>query len=295
MIHIEGMGWLGAATAFRLHAEHIPFTWNDIDAPHVAWKAAYGAIPPGGDDRTRVNLHRWADHTAVFPAGTVIPAVFAYTSPHPPFGGNYRPRYNLGWCRLANLPTYAVDPHAIVTTARTQFANHRTDGPEPGQPTIVAHGHTARRSRWIWGWSMPVRLDLPHTLLSVTDGLNVTFYDRYHRFTAAHAVPIPTRPGWWMAGSAYMPQRKPHPLNLDSYVDRWLHRMQTTYPNLRVLEHGEPRHGWRPQAHPGDTLTVHRDGERLIYPPLAVNGLTWAPTLTDQAAGWAAARTYATV
>ncbi|MCZ7478927.1 hypothetical protein [Micromonospora sp. WMMC273] len=290
MIHIEGMGWFGAAMAYRLHADGIPFTWHDIDTPVNAWQASAGMVYPAGDDRSTVNLTRWPTLAGIFPPGTVIPAAFAYPHTHPPHAGTYRTRLDLGWIRVADAPAYAVDVPAIVNTARAQFADRRLSGPVPGKPTIIAHGHTDRRSTWIWSWTAPVRLHLPDALHHAVPE-RIAFYGRTHRFARTYAFPIPTRPNWWWAGTSLLNQRRPHPLNPDLHLTSWRRNVGQLYPWVRIVDNEPAIHGWRARQRPDDRGYLECDGDRLMFPALANSGVRWAPTLLDDAAAWAAART----
>lgn len=302
MIHIEGMGWLGAVTAFRLHTAGIPFTWHDLGTAATAWQACLGMVYPAGDNHSKVNMHRWAclHRDTALPPGTITETAFAYTTPGPPHDGGYHPLLDLKWIRIANTAAYAVNVQAIVLAARRQFAVHRTPAPHPGQPVIVAHGDTGRRHGWSWGWSMPLRLLLPEPLRAVLPDRPVALHSRPHRFMTAVVVPIPGRPDWYRVGSASMPQRRPRELALNRHIETWRRQASDQFPGLRVLEAGPPVHGWRPRPATDDTPvpieSTRDDGApQLVYPPLGDLGVRWAPTLTDQALSWALAHTHTRV
>lgn len=293
-IHIEGMGWMGAALAFRLASQGTDFTWHDTNAAHVAWRACTGLVYPAGDDRSQANLARWDSIGHVFPAGTVLPAAYTYAHKAPPHAGRYQPRADLGWVRVADAACYAVDAPAIVAAARTQFAAARTAGPDPGQRVIVAHGHHTRRGGWVWGWSAPVRLELPDDLLTAAAGRVPALYGRAHRFAITYAYPIPSQPGWWWAGSSLMNQRQPRELDAAAHFRNWRRHFAALYPPVRLVDLHDPRHGWRPKPRPNDTGQVETDGNRLVFPPLWHSGVRWAPLLLDTAAAWATTGTLPT-
>lgn len=301
MIHIEGMGWMGSALAFRLAADGIDFTWNDIGAPHVAWRASTGIVYPAGDIRSRINLARWREllTEGVFPAGTVTRAAYCYAHKNPPHAATYRPHADLGWIRVATASCVAVDVPTIVAAARTTFARHRTDQAPRGAPTIVAHGHTGRRASWVWGWSAQVRLSIPDDLcgaaLNLLDSghgytcqtVPLALYGRAHRFAITYAYPVPTRPGWWWAGSSLISQRTPRSLDAQAHFASWRQQARDLYPSVTLIDCGSPMDGWRPKAHPNDETELVFEPGRVVFPPLWHSGVRWAPQLLDDAATWA--------
>ena len=291
MIHIEGMGWLGAATAHTLHAAGIDFTWNDTDAPHVAWRACTGAVFPAGDDRSITNLYRWAHYTTVMPPGTVSRATYAYAHKAPPHHGRYTIRADLGWVRVADAPCYAVDVPQIVIAARTRYAALRRPAAPHGAHVIAAHGHTTRRGSWVWGWSAPVQLAISDDLTALSPDRPVILYGRAHRFAITYAYPIPSRPGWWWAGSSLMNQRTARNLDPEAHFTAWREHFAQLYPPVTILDRGPAIPGWRPKPRTGDTGDVEVSGGRLTMPPLWHSGVRWAPTLLDKALMWATVAT----
>lgn len=288
MIHIEGMGWLGAAVATTLHHHSIPFTWHDTDSPHSAWQACTGLAHPAGDLRSINNLHAWRRYAPIFPTGTVLPVVYAYTHKRPPHDAGYKPRHDLGWIRTADAPCYAIDVPHIVGHARAVHARHRTAAPEPGQPVIVAHGHHARRHGWVWSWSAPVRLHLPDDLLTATEREPVALFHRRHHFDSTYAYPIPSRPGWWWAGTSLLRQRSPKTLDAAAHFTTWQRAAAAAYPTVEILETEPPTQGWRPRARPYDTITEPLpEPGRLTLPAMWATGVRWAPTLLDTVLNWA--------
>lgn len=291
-VHIEGMGWLGAATAYTLDHRGIGFTWHDTAHPYSAWRACPGMVHPAGDDRSMLNLDAWGAHYRhLFPPGTVTEAAYCYTHKQPPHGGTYRPRADLGWARIAPMPCYIVDVPTIVHAARAQFARHRLLQPprlaSHHAPRIIAHGNTGRRDSWVWGWSAPVQLHLPDDLLDATAGQPVALYGRQHRFAATYAYPIPHQPGWWAAGTSLMKQRHPKRLDAATALDRWVEHAATLYPTVKILDIGTPIHGWAPSARPNDPPLPTHGPHEFVLPPLRQSGVRWAPGLLADAAQWA--------
>lgn len=286
MIHIEGMGWLGAACAFRLAADDIGFTWHDTDTRHSAWRACTGAAHPAGDARSQANLTRWGQITPMFPPGTVAPATYCYTGTNPPHHGAEPAAADLGWIRVSPAACYTVDVPTIVAAARTQFAAARRDKPPPAARTVVAHGHTARRSMWVWGWSAPVRLRLPAALVDACPR-RPALYARQHRFAPTYAYPVPGRPGWWWAGTSLMGQRVARPLNMAAHIDMWRRHTADLFPPVQILDIGPAVQGWRPRPRPGDSGALEATPGRAVLPPLDRCGVRWAPQLLDDVARWA--------
>jgi hypothetical protein len=288
VIHIEGMGWLGSALAFRLAADGTPFTWHDPQARYTAWKACTGMVYPAGDARSQVNLTGWERwwRTGLLPAGTVEPVSYLFTHKRPPHHGRY-PVTDLGWCRVAAQPGFAVDVPAVVAAARTAFAEWWRPGTPAGSSVIRAHGFTERLDHVMWGWSAPVRLVLPPLLADAAR--RPAFYSREHRFHIVYAYAIPTRPGWWWAGSKLLRQSRPQSraVQLAHLVAEWRRAWAALWPKVPVADMEAAVEGWRPVPRPGDPGRFA--GGSL--PPLWHSGVRWAPQLIeDTVAALAAAQ-----
>lgn len=285
-VHIEGMGWLGSALAFRLNRAGVPFTWNDIDSGHVAWRASTGIVYPAGDERSQTNLRAWAGwhSSGLFPAGTVAPAAYCYAHKNPPHEGRYQVT-DLGWLRVAHAQCFAVDVPAIVRAARAEFADARVDAAPAGAPRVVAHGYSPRRTGYVWGWSAAVALDIPEEVTRLAGERRIALYGKPHRFQLAYAYPIPTRPGWWWAGSSLVPQSKAGDGNTARPFEAWRGALPTLYPKARLLDAETPVQGWRPRGSADDPLGLNVDPDGTItFPPLWHSGVRWAPTLIEEAA-----------
>lgn len=292
MIHIEGMGWLGSAIAFRLDSIGVPFTWHDIDSPTQAWQACTGLVHPAGDMRSLRNLSLWETVRHVFPAGTIEPAVYAHANLHPPHGSRHSYRADLGWVRLADAPCWAVDVPRIVWTARERFEHQRLGSAPADAHVIVAHGDTDRRGEWVWGWSADVVLSLPPDLADAAGNTAVALYGRAHRFSLTYAHPAPGHPPsgshrFYRVGSALMNQTRPKILDVEAHLEAWVHHAARLFPEVSLRSMGHRWHGWRPKPRPRDDGRPRLEERRLVMPPLWHSGVRWAPTLMHAAADWA--------
>lgn len=277
MIHLEGMGWLGSALALRLDRAGVEFTWHDTDDPYCAWKASTGMVYPSGDARSERNRALWAAwcRDGAMPPGTVEAVRYVFTHRKPPHEGAYR-YADLGWARVAHPLGYAVNAPAIVAVARERFAGCRTDGPTRNQKVIRAHGFNSRRQAYMWGWSAPVKLALPTSLADLPH--RVALYSRAHRFQIVYAYVIPSRPGWYWAGSSLVRQAQPRELDAERHRDDWLKAFERLWTTVAVEDVEAPVHGWRPVPAPGDS-PVYRAGE---MPPMWHSGVRWAPMIIDR-------------
>jgi hypothetical protein len=278
-LHLEGMGWFGAATAFALERVGVSFTWNDTDAEVRAWPASTGMVYPAGDERSARNLDLWWNwyESKLFPAGMVRPVSYVYTHKRPPHEGRYR-QDDLGPYRVGHRAGIAVDVPAIVTAARLRFVARRIDRARPGHRVLVTHGFGDRCGALRWGWSREVQLDVPDALQALPN--RAAFYSRRGRFQIVYAYVIPTRPGWWWAGSSLVAQAKDKPRRLDAgkHFDRWLDAWRELWPGVPVIGVGELTQGWRPVPVEGDTGTL----DMRSVPPLWHSGVRWAPEIVDR-------------
>lgn len=287
MIHLEGMGWLGAATAYALHARDVPFTWSDLDVAVRAWPASTGMVYPDGEPDTALALTRWGDWLREdrFPAGTVIPSAWCFAHKAPPHSGRYT-YTDYGWIRVAHSEAYTVDVPAIVAAARDRFGPRRLAGSPPGVRTVRTHGFTDTFG-YLWGWSAPVRLNVPEELLTVLGETRPAFYGQAHRFAITYAYPIPTKPGWWRAGSSMIAQHFPRNLNAAAAYARWEGYLPEVYGGrLSVAAVGDPVQGWRPRPHAhldGVTVRVDERTGAIVYPAMAHSGIRHAPLVIDAA------------
>jgi hypothetical protein len=271
------MGWFGSATALALERAGIPFTWNEINSPVQAWRASTGMVYPAGDARSRRNLDLWWNwyESKLFPPRTVTPVAYVYKHKHPPHEGHYD-QLDLGPFRVAKLSAIAVDVPFIVDSARLQFAGRRREAAPRGARVIRTHGFTERCAGFRWGWSCQVQLDLPPELAGLAH--RPALYSRRGRFQIVYAYVIPTKPGWWWAGSSLVPQQVAKPLDAHKHLERWLDAWRELWPSVPVTGVGELTQGWRPVPVEGDTGTL----DMRSVPPLWHSGVRWAPEIVDR-------------
>jgi len=275
VIHLQGMGWFGAATAFALARARVPFTWDDPDEMVCAWRACTGMVYPAGDARSEVNLRMWHAWYAerLFPEATVTPVAYVYTHKAPPHQGRYR-QHDLGPFRLGQRLGVAVDAPAIVAAARERFEDQRTDRAPVDARVLRTHGFTERCTGYRWGWNRPVRLGLPPELIGKH---RPALYSRRNRFQIVYAYVIPTRPGWWWAGSSLVAQRIPKPLDAEAHWAHWLEAWKALWPTVPVRQYGDLVQGWRPVPARDDSGWLEHD----TVPPLWHSGVRWAPELVE--------------
>ena len=285
-VHLAGMGWLGSVIAGHLDRAGIPFTWYDPDDEVRAWPACTGLVYPAGDRRSTDDLATWHQWLADpwWPdtaTGAAAPHTYVYAHKNPPHAGNYHPAADLGWCRTSPTAAVQVDAPAIIHATRDHHAATRLDHDRPDAPVhITAHGFAERLHRFVWGWTTVVNLETPPDLAEVITH-PPTFYSRLHRFQITYAYAIPTRPGWYWAGSNLIVQQNPRDLDPGPFFDRWLNAWHQTYPTVPVVGIAETLTGWRPRGAPTDDLEVHTATDtghvRITVPPLWHSGVRWSP------------------
>lgn len=284
MIHIEGMGLLGSLTALNLAHRGIPFTWNDTDRPFVAWRASTGMVYPAGDNESQRGLAAWKGWITEpwLPAGAAMECEYVYHHKNPPHEGKYKAAYDLGDMRSApSGNAVAVRAPLLVEHARARFADCRVNQATEGQFVIRAHGFTERLSKVMWGWTVPVKLDLPPDVQAIANGRPVAFYSRRNRFQIVYAYPIGDT-GWHWSGSSLVGQKSPHTLNVEKHYERWHEAWEHNFPRVPVIERSESIQGWRPRPADADTTAVQRTPTGLVYPPLWHSGIRWAPNVITQ-------------
>jgi hypothetical protein len=278
MIHVEGMGVLGSVLARHLTWLSIDWTWDDTDDPHAAWQASTGLVYPDADPAATADLHAWGLWSAagLFAADELRPAAYVYAQKTPPHGGRYGVLDLGDGLHLANADCWQVDPPRLVANVRREHRDRRRNTAPPGATLIRAHGRVWRHT---WGWSAPVRLDtsalpeLPHAPALIGRRISVNVY----------AYPMPSRPGWWRAGSAMYDQRAPRSLDADAHLTRWLIDYKARFPTVPVVEVGAPVEGWRPRPAPDASPGVTRDDDgALRVPALWHSGVRRAPTVIRQ-------------
>ncbi|MGH3610714.1 MAG: hypothetical protein ACRDRO_04060 [Pseudonocardiaceae bacterium] len=281
-VHVQGMGLLGSLTAHRLEALGVPFTWDDTDHPYVAWKASTGLVYPAGDEFTMSNLAAWGRWAAGgwLPAGVVEQVSYVFAQASHPHGGRYTTS-PAGGLTLAHAPAYTVNVPALVSGARTRYADTRVPTTNTTGRLLVAHGHATATS-FMWGWAAQVTLRL-HPELAALPQRPALYGKKVRQFT--YAYPVAGEPGRWWAGSSLHRQSTPRPLDAGKHLARWLRDVPEVYRGaVTITSATEPVQGWRPRPRkdvpaPLPVLT----GGRVVYPALWHSGLRWAPLVVEEA------------
>lgn len=280
-VHLESMGVTGSLLARFLEYRGIDFTWHDVEAERVSWRAATGAIYPCGAPG-REDYETWRGWAAGIFAGEswVEVANYWYNHKHPPHDSREPCRYrSKAGLALAPSPSIHINSQVLVAETRGRYADRRREKEEPADYLIVAHGFNPRMRFAYWGWSALVELE--HRLPNV---LRPCFYFRNGLVIMAYAYPVP---GWaeaWYAGSCFLRQKpdRLHSLETDGKYARW-------EKNFEILGKGEvtvrarlsvPVEGWRPAIDSKEENTeVLRNGRVLIVPPLGGSGIRRFPSV----------------
>lgn len=279
-VHIEGMGVLGTLLAAELGRRGVDFTWHDTEEKVNAWAASTGCIYPGGDthdEACHANWLRWATFRGFY----TEPATYWYNHVHPPHGGRYEHVTDLGWLRQAGPPSVHFNAQAAVEACRAHNLPRRLPGPnEAARHYVVAHGFGDRLEKYVWGWTVPVRLALPDEL--VDDVMRPALYLRKGRFVMCYAYPRPGTQEWY-AGSSLIVQREAKELDPEKHYARWLRWLdELTGGRVSVSWRGEALQGWRPRGPREQGLEVQQDGNRLLLPPMWHNGIRHFPVVLAQ-------------
>jgi hypothetical protein len=287
MIHLEGMGILGSYIALRLEQEGMPFTWHDSRLRVNAWWASTGAIFPSGDADDQWALDVWREHLGQDGfADFMEEANYVYCTKNPPHGGRYTSEELVPGIRLAELSSLHVNASQFVLSTRMRFRLQELSVPdgerlrqgdtEPNE-YVVTHGFGARLERFMWGWTIPVRVRTRPSDLTV--GLRAALYMRHGRFTMAYAYPIPGTDMWY-SGSSLISQHEPKELDIDAKFKRWRNDFMELSGGFvtGVSRAGQPRQGWRPVPGREDKAWVRRTADGLLgVRPLWHSGIRQAP------------------
>lgn len=284
VIHLEGFGMTGCYLAVRLFHDGVPFTWNDTDERFTAWRASTGSVSPTGHAEDRAATSVWRTHLDEALFGRYMEeADYVFSSKHPPHGGKDPAR------KLAAHDLRVLDPtslhlnvQAFVRGTRRFFAGDRVDAAPEGSRVVVAHGFSSRLARYVWGWTVPVRLKTTGIYEQGALPLRSCLYFRSGRFTMAYANPI-AGTDLWHAGSSMIGQRVPRELDVDKKYRRWretLTRLGDGFV-VGVVRAGPPVQGWRPMPAPDDTAWIAEKDGRLLVRPLGPSGVRHAPLVYD--------------
>lgn len=281
MLHLEGMGILGCYVALRLEADGCDFTWHDTDERVTAWQACTGAIFPTGHDDDLRALTVWHRHKSEpgF-APFMEEADYYFCTKAPPHGGRYGYEPIHGDVKLAELTSLHLAGPEFVRATRARFANCHGH-PSASQRVIVAHGFGARLARYMWGWTVPVKMRCA-VVPSRHPVRRQCVYLRRGRFSMAYAYPIPGTDLWY-AGSSLISQREPKQLDVEKHFRRWRGEFMDLGSGFLtgVARAGQPRQGWRPVGAVGDDAWWREVDGRLTARCLWHSGVRWAPLVWE--------------
>lgn len=275
-VHLEGLGVVGCYLALRLFMDGEDFTWHDTDEPVTAWRACTGAIFPTGhaDDLKALavwRMHLDDDGFAPF----LEEAAYVFCTQRPPHGGRYTYTPLTGNAKLAAESSLHLNAQTWVPWVREFFKTARRPSQPAGSQRVVTHGFGPRLARFMWGWTVPVRV----RTVPLAGELRPAVYFRRGRFVMAYAYPIP-RTDLWYAGSSLISQHVPKNLEVMPKYRRW----RDTFLELGegfvvgVVPAGPPAVGWRPVPAEGDHDWISREADgALAARPLWHSGVRHAP------------------
>ncbi len=288
-VHVEGMGITGSLLAYHLESWGCNWTWHDADAPATAWKASTGAIFPAGKPGSldwecwRV-WAEWLNGKSPYPRQHFEPARYWFNHVQPPHHGSYE-FFEAGKHGLkhAGPTSFHLNAQTFVPATRRRFKARNLERVPRYDVYVIAHGFSQRLHHVVWGWTVPVKLKLPHYMC---DSLRPAVYLRKGRFVMAYAYPIPGTE-FWYAGSSLIRQPRPAELEVELKLLRWKENFEELSGGaLKVTEArlDGALQGWRPaEADPHCEPKVKAfAGKRLAVPPLWHSGIRHFPRVLQQ-------------
>jgi hypothetical protein len=281
-VHLIGLGVTGSLFARLLEHSGIAFTWHDIEAERVSWKAATGAIYPCGPPG-RADYEQWRTWLGGIFAGEdwIELAAYWYNHKRAPHASRLKEEFRSeGGLALSPLPSIHINSQALVAQTRARYVGLRREGEAvEADYLLVAHGFNPRMRFAYWGWSALV--ELKHGL---PGALRPAFYFRDGRFIMAYAYPVPGRAEAHYAGSCFLKQlpERLHSLEMSGKYDKWkAHFERLSKGEVTVRGRlAEPVEGWRPALDNTEAETgVIREGKRLTVPPLGGSGIRRLPSV----------------
>ena len=126
-VHLIGMGATGSLLARLLEHSGIAFTWHDIEAEHVAWKAATGAVYPCGKPG-REDYETWREWI-----GDIFLeekwwelARYWYNHKKAPHAASLKEAFrSAGGLGLSPVPSIHLNSQALVAASRERYAGFR--------------------------------------------------------------------------------------------------------------------------------------------------------------------------
>ena len=281
-VHLQGMGVTGSLLARLLDFSGISFTWHDIEAEHVAWKAATGAIypcgPPGREDYEQ--WRQWLGEEFAGENWWEL-ADYWYNHKKAPHAGRFKEAYRSeGGLGLSPVPSIHINSQDLVFTTREKYSAFRREEADAADFFIVAHGFNERMNFAYWGWSCLVEIE--HRL--TRGDLRSCFYLRDGKFIMTYAYPVPGRLVTWYAGSSFLRQtpEKMHSLKMPAKFEKWkINFERLSKGEVQVKRQlAEPIEGWRPAMASGEEdVSVKAEGNTLIVPPLGGSGIRRLPSV----------------
>lgn len=303
MIHVSGVGMLGAFLLAELDRRGYAFTWDDIESPLNAWEVCTGAIIPYDDevDSWYAQGYRyWAQCAAEDFAAYLEPVHLVYglkgvparmalrlgKKPTPlataPCGVNIWPEVQTGWQLRAQR---------FVLDMREKYAERRVPAPPlrpdvPGTTRVHCRGVLDTHSRPVplWGWTVLAKLT-PKTRCPFwpIDGLRPSLHFN-----------DPTKPGaryyfqpqagteWWWAGSDRVRQKEPVTLEVQARVEQFQRAVEAVWGRwLDVTYQPDILQGWRPEERNNlwkkGPIGHWVDPHTLVVRPHARNGSQCGP------------------
>jgi hypothetical protein len=148
-VHLIGMGVTGSLLARLLEHSGIAFTWHDIEAEHVSWKAATGAIYPcGGSGREDYEQWReWLGERVFAREPWWEMARYWYNHKKAPHASRLKEAFRTaGGLAVSPAPSIHINSQALVALTREKYAAFRREkeSTEGVDYLIVAHGFNER-------------------------------------------------------------------------------------------------------------------------------------------------------
>lgn len=265
-VHLEGMGVMGALTAYQLQALGVSFTWHERETYEqqqtisptdyfTAWHASTGAIFPTGNVADIRCKDIWeGEFREAYPEGIVQSAQWWFGAKKPPHEAPIQVVNEVGGLKMGSQGSLHVDAQRLVRQARQDFAASRISMSElsrdPGQAHrcdlyLISHGWQPQRLTHVyWGWTRRIKLKFNSEEISP----NSAFYFRKDRFFIRYAYPIGGS-GWWYAGSTITRQKeaKHVPGRAEREYERWKKDfLELTNGMVEIVEEGAHIEGWRP-------------------------------------------------
>jgi hypothetical protein len=287
------MGVTGSLLARLLDFSGISFTWHDIEAEHVAWKAATGAIypcgPPGREDYEQ--WRQWLGEEFAGESWWEF-ARYWYNHKKAPHAGRFKEAFRSeGGLGLSPVPSIHINSQALVASTREKYAAFRREKEEEVDFLIVASGFNDRMAFAYWGWSCLIEIE--HRLEDYAQGFKAfppigemrpCLYLRDGKFIMAYAYPVPGRPEAHYAGSSFLRQtpEKMHSLKMPAKFEKWKTNFERLSKGEVLVKRqlAEPVEGWRPAMASGEEdVSVKSEGNTLIVPPLGGSGIRRLPSV----------------